>query len=366
MPLILDSSNALPLDKILATLNSEGLDWQIKKSGNEPLPYIRGLGTLACAGAEEISFLANRLYQGQLIKTRAAAVLIEPETAQYLSEQDITPSFVQIICKKPYLLYACLSQWFNAVKKSFSSSKEVHQSALISPHAFLGQGVEIGPYCIVEDGAYVGCGSVLGPNCILGRHSRLGTNCLVHARTTLYEGVSVGNRAIIHSGAVLGADGFGFAFDSYSGNGSWKKIPQFGSVLVGDDVEIGANTTVDRGSLEDTQIGNGVKLDNHIMVAHNVRIGDHTVIAACVGIAGSTSIGKRCIIGGAAMLSGHLVLGDDIHISGGTAITSDVLKPGRYTGVYPHFQHKQWQRNTAIVRQLTQLRSRVRNLERKY
>jgi UDP-3-O-[3-hydroxymyristoyl] glucosamine N-acyltransferase len=204
---------------------------------------------------------------------------------------------------------------------------------------------------------------VLGPGCVIGQGSTLGPDCLLHARVTLYHGVKVGARAILHSGVVLGADGFGFAPDPLLGKGAWGKIFQFGGVTLGDDVEIGANTTVDRGALEDTVLGNGVKLDNQIMIAHNVRVGAHTAMAACVGVSGSTVIGERCVIGGAAMFSGHITLADGVHVSGGTAITSSISKPGQYTGVYPYAEHAQWQRNAAVLSQLAQLRRRLRALE---
>jgi len=186
---------------------------------------------------------------------------------------------------------------------------------------------------------------------------------LLHARVTLYHGVRVGDRAILHAGVVLGADGFGFAPDPRT-PGAWAKIAQLGGVQIGDDVEIGANTTVDRGAVEDTVLGHGVKLDNQIMIGHNCRIGDHTAMAACVGVAGSTTMGQRCVIGGAAMFGGHLTLGDDVHISGGTAVTSDILKAGRYTGVFPVAEHGAWQHNAAVIGQLAQLRKRLRAAER--
>ena len=236
--------------------------------------------------------------------------------------------------------------------------------AVVAPDAILEAGVSVGPQCVVESGARIGRGTVLGPGCVIGRGSQLGPDCRLHARVTLYHGVRVGARAIIHSGAVLGADGFGFAPDPSLDKGAWTKISQLGGVWVGDDVEIGANTTVDRGALEDTTLGDGVKLDNQIMVAHNVRIGAHTAIAACVGVAGSTVIGQRCTIGGASMVSGHLTLADDVHISGGTAVTSNIAKPGQYTGVYPYAEHGQWQRNAAVISQLGQLRQRIRALEK--
>jgi UDP-3-O-[3-hydroxymyristoyl] glucosamine N-acyltransferase len=235
---------------------------------------------------------------------------------------------------------------------------------VVADDATIEAGVRIGPHCVVESGARIGRDTVLGPGCVIGAGSSVGPGSRLHAHVTLYEGVTVGARAIIHSGAVLGADGFGFAPDPSLGKGAWGKIPQLGGVTIGDDVEIGANTTIDRGALEDTLVSDGVKLDNQIMVGHNCRIGAHTAMAACVGVAGSTTIGERCTIGGAAMLSGHLTLGDDVHISGGTAVTSNISKPGRYTGVFPYAEHGDWQRNAAVIQQLAQLRRRVRTLEK--
>src|SRR5690606_13175417 len=229
--------------------------------------------------------------------------------------------------------------------------------------AELADGVHIGPLAVIESGVRLAAGVRIGAGCVIGAGSTIGPDSLLHARVTLYHGVHVGARAILHSGVVLGADGFGFAPDPRT-PGAWAKIAQLGGVRIGDDVEIGANTTVDRGAVEDTVLGNGVKLDNQIMIGHNCRIGDHTAMAACVGVAGSTQIGRRCTIGGAAMFSGHLTLVDDVHVSGGTAITSDILEPGRYTGVFPAAEHKQWQHNAAAMAQLAQLRKRLRAIER--
>ena len=261
-------------------------------------------------------------------------------------------------------MYALLAQWFDQHRLD-DLPVGIHSTAIVDPAAEIGAGVSIGPYCVIEAGVRIGNGSRLGAHSIIGSGSVLGTDCLLHARVTLYHGVIVGDRAILHSGVVLGADGFGFAPDPRTDSGGWVKIAQLGGVWIGDDVEIGANTTVDRGALESTHIGHGVKLDNQIMVGHNVRVGDHTAIAACVGVAGSTHIGKRCIIGGAAMLSGHLVLGDDVHVSGGTAITSNITQAGRYTGVYPYSSHRDWQKNAAVLTQLSSVRQRLRKLENK-
>ncbi|WP_397473219.1 UDP-3-O-(3-hydroxymyristoyl)glucosamine N-acyltransferase [Pusillimonas sp.] len=360
MPVLLAPEKAPTLPGLLQEANLTGLDTRIVES-DQPMPRIQGLGSLLGAGPTEISFLANPRLQGQLAQCRAAAVILTPEAWQSLQDEPL--SFRVVLCSQPYLMYALLAQWFDQHRIQ-SLAKGIHPNAVIAPSAQIADGVSIGPHCIIEDDASIGKGTRLGPGCVIGAGSSIGTDGLLHARVTLYHGVRVGDRAIVHSGAVLGADGFGFAPYPGSEKGAWAKIAQLGGVRIGHDVEIGANTTIDRGALEDTAIGDGVKLDNQIMVAHNVHIGDHTAIAACVGIAGSTTIGARCTIGGASMISGHLVLGDDVHVSGGTAITSNVDKPGRYTGVYPFDEHAGWQRNAATLGQLSQLRRRLKALEK--
>lgn len=360
MPVLLAPETAPTLPGLLQAANVTGLDTRIVES-EQPMPRIQGLGSLLSAGPTEISFLANPRLQGQLAQCRAAAVILTPDAWQSLEGEPL--SFRVVLCSQPYLMYALLAQWFDQ-HRIHGLPKGIHPSAVISASAQIADGVSIGPHCVVEDDASIGKGTRLGPGCVIGAGSSIGTDGLLHARVTLYHGVRLGDRAIVHSGAVLGADGFGFAPDPGAEKGAWAKIAQLGGVSVGHDVEIGANTTIDRGALEDTVIGDGVKLDNQIMVAHNVRIGNHTAMAACVGIAGSTTIGARCTIGGASMISGHLVLGDDVHVSGGTAITSNVDKPGRYTGVYPFDEHTGWQRNAATLGQLSQLRRRLRALEK--
>jgi len=359
MPLLLDPARAPALDELLAGADTAGLEWRLSLPSGAVPPRIAGIGSLSSASAQEIGFLANPRYQAQLGETGAGAVIVGPEVEQALAAASPAPRFARVVCPHPYLLYARLAQWFDRARQP-ARAPGVHPSAVVASDARVGPGAVVGPQCVLESGAEVGAGAVLGPGCVLGQGARVGPDSLLHARVTLYAGVRVGARAIIHSGAVLGADGFGFAPDPSRG---WAKIPQLGGVSVGDDVEIGANTTIDRGALEDTVIGNGVKLDNQIMIAHNVHVGDHTAMAACVGVAGSTRIGARCTIGGASMLSGHLTLADDVHVSGGTAVTSSISRPGRYTGVYPYAEHGQWQRNAAVVQQLAQLRKRVRALE---
>ncbi|MCB5363111.1 UDP-3-O-(3-hydroxymyristoyl)glucosamine N-acyltransferase [Pusillimonas sp. CC-YST705] len=359
MPVLLAPPEAPLLPELLREANVVGLDCEIA-AFHEPMPRIRGLGSLLHAGETEISFLANPKLADQLAQCRAAAVILTPEAWQTLS--DTPPTWHVVLCSQPYLMYALLAQWFDRHRIA-NLPTGIHPSAVIHESARIEAGVSIGPHCVIEAGAVIAAGTRLGPACIVGAGSVIGADSLLHARVTLYHGVHIGARSILHSGVVLGADGFGFAPMPGEQAGAWAKIAQIGGLVIGDDVEIGANTTVDRGALDDTRIGNGVKLDNQIMVAHNVVIGDHTAMAACVGVAGSTQIGSRCTIGGASMISGHLVLADDVHVSGGTAITSNVSKPGRYTGVFPFGEHRDWQRNAAVLPQLAQLRRRLRRLE---
>lgn len=359
MPLLLAPDQAIALDRLLAEANTFGVDCKpVPDSGN---PLIRGLGPLSSACSEQVSFLSNPKLQSQLDDCRAAAVIVTPEVWEtHLKGKDT--AFVVVLCSEPYLMYALLAQWFDRHRLN-KLPQGIHPSAVISESAEIADGVSIGPHSVVEEGVRIGRGTRIGPGCVIGAGSVLGQDCLLHARVTLYHGVTIGDRAILHSGCVLGADGFGFAPDP-RGHGGWAKIAQLGGVVIGDDVEIGANTTVDRGALENTLIGHGVKLDNQIMIGHNCQVGDHTAMAACVGVAGSTIIGKRCTLAGAAMTAGHLTLGDDVHISGATAVTSSILKPGRYTGVFPYSDHSDWQRNAAVLPQLSTLRRRLRALER--
>lgn len=360
MPVLLASDQAPTLPELLRAANTVGLDCKIV-GATEPMPCIQGLGSLLSAGPAEISFLSNSKLQAQLALCNAAAVVVTESVAAALPAGG-RPR-VRVICSQPYLMYALLAQWFDQHRID-QLATGVHPTAVVADSAQIDEHASIGPHCVIEAGARIGRGSHLGPASVVGAGSVIGRDCLLHARVTLYHGVTVGDRAILHTGVVLGADGFGFAPDPRKERGAWAKIAQLGGVRLGDDVEVGANTTIDRGALEDTVIGNGVKLDNQIMIAHNVHIGDHTAMAACVGVAGSTRIGRRCTIGGASMIAGHLVLADDIQVSGGTAITSSISEAGHYTGVYPFADHRQWQRNAAVVSQLAQLRRRIRALEK--
>ena len=298
----------------------------------DPQIQIRQVGSLERAGAGQITFFNNRKLQPKLGETGAAAVILAPE------HEHLT-ALPRIVCDNPYAYFARVSQLFNPL---VSQPPGVHPSAAVAPSARLGLRVSIGAGCAVGEGVSIGDDTCLYP------------------RVVVYAGCSIGARCIVHSGAVIGADGFGLAPEG----GRWVKIPQIGAVRIGDDVEIGANTTIDRGALQDTVIEEGVKLDNQIQVGHNCRIGAHTAIAGCAGIAGSADIGRHCTIGGAAMIVGHITIADHVNVSSGTLISRSLLKPGTYTGVYPFNENSRWARNAALVRHLAELAERLRALER--
>jgi len=281
---------------------------------------IRQVGSLEHAGPGQITFLSDSRHGAKLAATRAAAVILAP------GDEKLT-ALPRIVAEKPYAYFAKVSQLFNS---TVQQEPGVHPSAVVAKSAKLGKGVSIGAGCVVGEGVTIGEGSCLYP------------------RVVIYPNCSLGKRVILHSGAVIGADGFGIAPEE----GRWVKIPQIGGVRIGDDVEIGANTTIDRGALDDTVIEEGVKLDNQIQVAHNVRIGAHTAIAACTGIAGSADIGRHCIIGGAAMIHGHIKIADHVKVSAGTLISRSLTRPGTYTGIYPFDEHEAWKRGAARLRRL--------------
>lgn len=294
---------------------------------------VSRVGTLAQAGTGQIAFLANPKYRGQLAATQAAAVILPPQAA------DAT-DLPRVVVANSYAYYARVAQLLHP---SIAPSVPVHPSAVLGQDVELGVGVIIHAGCVIGDRVRIGAGSVLHPN------------------VTIYADCVLGQRALVHSGAVIGADGFGFAKDGED----WIKIPQVGRVIIGDDVEIGANTTIDRGAIDDTVIGNGVKLDNQIQVGHNVVIGDHTAMAGCVGIAGSARIGRRCTVGGGAIILGHLELSDDVHVSAGTLVAKSLLRQGQYTGAFPVDGHEGWLKNAAHLRHLAKLADRVQELEKK-
>jgi UDP-3-O-[3-hydroxymyristoyl] glucosamine N-acyltransferase len=309
---------------------------------------VSGITTLDAAGPGQLSFLANPKYRAKLATTRATAVIVSPGVAADCPA-------AAIVTPQPYLYFARVAQW---LAPKLRPPVGIHPTAVvegrIADTASIGPGVWIGP------DAEVGENVVIEANCSIGHHCSIGADSWLYPGVKLYPNCRIGARAIIHSGAVIGADGFGFARE---GDGSWVKIPQTGGVAIGCDVEIGANTSIDRGALEDTVIEDGVKLDNQIQVGHNVRIGAHTAMAGCVGIAGSTRIGKRCTFGGAAMILGHLEIADDVNVSSGTMIAKSVAKPGNYTGWVPFQEHADWLKNFSRLRHLDALADKIRALE---
>ncbi len=316
---------------------------------------IRRIGTLESADAHTIGFLANPRYQGQLATTAAACVIVAPALREAAAARGAT-----LVCADPYLAFARLTQWW-AARARRPAEPGIHPSAVVEAGARIDATAAVGPQVFVGRAAQVGAGVRLDAQVVLGEGSTVGAGSWLKPRVTLAEACRIGARAIVHSGAVIGADGFGFA----PNQGRWEKIEQLGAVVVGDDCEIGANTCIDRGALDDTVLGNGVKLDNLVQIGHNVRIGDHTAFAGCVGVAGSARIGAHCTAGGGAIILGHLEIVDHVHITAATLITRSILKPGQYSGAFPFDDNASWEKNAATLRQLHGLRERLRALERK-
>jgi UDP-3-O-[3-hydroxymyristoyl] glucosamine N-acyltransferase len=316
---------------------------------------IHRLGTLETADAQTLSFLANPRYQAQLAATRAGCVIVAPALADLAAERGAA-----LVCADPYHAFARLTQWW-AARTRRPAAPGVHPSAVVEEGARVDATASVGPLCFVGRGARIAEGAVLGPQCHVGDGAEVGAGSWLKARVMLSEGCRIGARGIVHGGAVIGADGFGFA----PHEGRWEKIEQLGAVVIGDDVEIGANTCIDRGALDDTVLGQGVKLDNLVQIGHNVRIGDHTAFAGCVGVAGSARIGRHCTAGGGAIILGHLEIVDHVHITAATLITRSIHKPGQYSGAFPFDDNAAWEKNAATLRQLHALRERLRALEKK-
>lgn len=316
---------------------------------------ITGIATLDAATGNDIAFFANPLYAKQLASTGAGCVILAPAFESAVSER-----CTAIVTDDPYAAFARLTQWWAALSRPCEPGG-VHATAAVDLGARVADGASIGAYAVVAAGAVIGEGAKVGAHAVVGRDCTVGAATRLEPRVTLMDGTSIGERCIVHTGAVLGADGFGFA----PSDGRWLKIEQLGRVVVGDDVEIGANTCIDRGAVGDTLIGNGVKIDNLVQVGHNVRIGEHTAIAGCVGIAGSTTIGAHCMIGGGAGLSGHLTIADRVVIGGATQVTRSIGKAGFYSGSFPFDDNASWEKNAATLRNLHTLRDRVRALENK-
>ena len=315
----------------------------------DPEVRVAQVATLDGGVPGTISFLANERYLPQLAGTRASAVIVGP------AARDAT-ALPRIVTPNPYLMFARVATLLNPDPPPLPG---IHPSAVVHPDARVEEACEVGPHAVIEAGATIGAGCVVGAGCYVGAGVTIGEATRLFPRVTIYHACVVGRRVRLHSGVVIGADGFGIAPDA----GRWVKIPQIGRVVIGDDVEIGANTTVDRGAIEDTVIEEGCKLDNQIMIAHNVRIGAHTAMAACAGVAGSARIGRYCRIGGSSGIAGHITLADHVEISAHTLISRSIEAPGTYTGAYPFETNREWRRNAAQLRHLNELAQRVRALE---
>ena len=327
----------------------------LRGNGNTP---IRGAASLERAGPDQISFLVSAKHLAQARASKAGALIVP--LALDASQAD-SLSHPCLAVANPHAAFA---RTVALLHPEPGLPPGIHPTAVVAADAEIGAEVRIGPGVVVEAGARIGARSVIHALSFIGPGARIGEDCLLHPRVTVQHGCVVGDRVILHSGCVIGADGFGLAWEKDDAGGHWSKVPQVGRAILGNDVEIGANTCIDRGALDDTVIEDDVRLDNLIHIAHNCRVGRHTAMAACVGVAGSTSIGAYCQISGAAMISGHLSIADKVTISGGTLVAKNVRAPGVYTGVMPIMTHEDWLRNAAHLRHLDDLAARVRTLEK--
>jgi UDP-3-O-[3-hydroxymyristoyl] glucosamine N-acyltransferase len=317
---------------------------------------ILGIAPLSDANASHITFLSNPRFREQAAQTGAAALILSSADDAVIGA---TYAGARIVVKNPYAYFAHAAQFFAALNAPVVPAG-IHPTAYVDADASVSATAIIGPHVAIEAGAQVGEGCVIDAGCFIGRDAQVGANTHFYPRVTFLAECRIGERGIIHSGAVIGADGFGFANEG----GNWIKIPQTGAVRIGNDVEIGANTSIDRGALADTVIEDGVKLDNQIQIGHNCHIGAHTAMAGCVGVAGSAVIGKHCTFGGAAMILGHLTIADNVHISSGSLVSRSIREPGQYTGIYPLAKNTQWEKSAVIVRNLPSMREKIRELEK--
>jgi UDP-3-O-[3-hydroxymyristoyl] glucosamine N-acyltransferase len=338
----------------------------------DPERAVARIAPLESAGADAIAFLANPRYQAQLASSNAGCVIVGPALrdaavarggAAAGTSAVAAPPAATLVCDDPYLAFARLTQWW-AAKHRVPPVPGVHASAVVESGAQIDPTASIGALAFVGEGARIGAHAVIGAHVVVGAGAVVGEATRLAARATLGDACRIGARGIVHGGAVIGADGFGFAPEGRGDDQRWVKIEQLGTVVIGDDVEIGANTCIDRGALDDTVLADGVKLDNLVQIGHNVRIGAHTAFAGCVGVAGSARIGAHCTAGGGAIILGHLEIVDHVHITAATVISRSITKAGQYSGMFPFDDNASWEKNAATLRQLHQLRDRLRALER--
>ncbi|WP_447927049.1 UDP-3-O-(3-hydroxymyristoyl)glucosamine N-acyltransferase [Vreelandella sp. EE27] len=312
---------------------------------------IRGLATLKEAEPDQIAFLANRAYLKDLTTTRAAAVLLHPEHGKNCPVP-------RLEIDNPYLAYAKVSQLFDPVKARDTIG--IHPTAVVADDVVLGEDVSIQAHAVIESGVTLGARVVVGAGSMIGADTTIGEGSRLHANVTVCHGCVIGKRVILQSGCVIGGDGFGFAHDG----AGWHKIAQLGGVVLGDDVEVGSCSSIDRGALGDTLIGRDVKIDSQVQIAHNVSIGDHSALAGCVGIAGSTQVGKHCMLGGGVGLSGHLTICDGVQVTGMSLVTNSILEPGVYSSGTGAMNNTQWRKNAVRFKQLDEIAKRLNKLEK--
>ncbi len=320
----------------------------------DPGIAISGLSTLEAAGNSDLTFLTHPRFLGKLAPCQAGCVVVSPAMQEMAERRGAC-----IVAPDPYYYFALVTQWWRRNSQpAFEPS--IHPSAVIDGNADVSPLACIGPYACIEAGAKVGARATVGAHSFIGRNASVGADSRLYAHVTIGDHCLVGERCIIHSGAVIGADGFGFA----PHDGAWVKIEQLGAVQIGNDVEIGANTCIDRGALLDTVIEEGVKLDNLVQIAHNARIGRHTAMAGCSGVAGSAVLGAHCTVGGGGIILGHLTLADHVNVSAASVVTRSISKPGHYSGFFPIDDNASWEKNAVSLKQLNRLREKVKKIEK--
>lgn len=318
----------------------------------DPELRIDRVASLETAGTHDIAFVAGEKHGAKLANSAAGAVILtEKDAARFQGNA--------LVCNNPRL---CLAKVAALLHPPTPVAAGRDATAVVSDKAFIGAGVAIGPHSVIEAGAEIGMGVIIGPGCLVAADARIGAGSRLYAHVSVGERCILGERCIVQPGAVIGSDGFGYARDG----SQWQKILQLGRVVIGNDVEIGANTTIDRGTIDDTVIERGVKLDNLIHVAHNVHIGADTAIAACVGIAGSTRIGQRCTIAGQVGIVGHIEITDDVHVTGATVVSHSIRQPGTYSSGSPLEPYQSWLKNAVRMRQLDDMARRLKKLEQKF
>lgn len=317
----------------------------------DPHCELEGVGVLYDAQPGQLSFLANPKYRKYLADTCASAVIVGPDDLVHCSGN-------ALVSRNPYLTYARAAA---LLQPAHRPAPGVSEGAWVDPTAGIDASAAVAPGCVVEAGAVIDADVIVGPNCVVGRNSRIGAGSWLVASVTLCADSQVGRGCVLHPGVVIGGDGFGLAPD---GEGRWERVPQLGRVVIGDDVDIGANTTVDRGAIGDTVIRDGAKIDNLVQIAHNVEIGEGTAIAGCTGISGSSKIGRNCTLAGGVGLVGHIELTDDVHVTAFSMVTRSIKEPGVYAGGMPAIRHADWGRNFARIRKLDEMARKIRDLEK--